>query len=233
VVARAPAGCGRWSATQGRRRWSSWRGRWPRLSSDVEEVRELPRFHDPDVALAVVSRWRARSDDALIVVDQFESSSLERLRGAGPVCGAAARLVDAAGIHAVLVLRDDFLFECHRFPVLEPILKDLTLVGPPVGSALRRALTEPAARRLHRFEGELLVDEMVAEVERGAGRTAAAGIRCLALWELRDRERRLLTREAYERIGGVGGALAQHAEADAGGDRPERLPIVRELFATW
>jgi len=33
------------------------------------------------------------------------------------------RLVDAAGIHLVLVLRDDFLIECHRFPALEPILK--------------------------------------------------------------------------------------------------------------
>ena len=37
--------------------------------------------------------------------------------------------------------------------------------------------------------------------------------------ELRDPERRLLTRRAYERIGGVTGALARHAEAtvEAGG----------------
>ena len=33
------------------------------------------------------------------------------------------------------------------------------------------------------------------------------------LWEHRDRDKGLLTREAYEHVGGVGGALAQHAEA--------------------
>jgi len=203
----------------------------PDLSGDVEEVRELPRFHDPDVALAVVSRWRARSDDALIVVDQFEE--LFTLNSPPVQDGFVAllrRLVDAAGVHAVLVLRDDFLFECHRFPVLEPILKDLTLVGPPVGSALRRALTEPAARRLYRFDSELLVDEMVAEVELERGALPLLAFAASRLWELRDREHHLLTREAYERIGGVGGALAQHAEATLEAIGPERLPVVRELF---
>ena len=55
------------------------------------------------------------------------------------------RLVDAAGIHVVLVLRDDFLLQCHGFRELEPIFSELTPVGPPDGAKLRRALTEPAA----------------------------------------------------------------------------------------
>lgn len=33
------------------------------------------------------------------------------------------------------------------------------------------------------------------------------------LWDERDRETKALTQEAYTRIGGVGGALARHAEA--------------------
>ncbi len=33
------------------------------------------------------------------------------------------------------------------------------------------------------------------------------------LWEARDRERRLLTRDSYERLGGVAGALSAHADA--------------------
>jgi len=41
----------------------------------------------------------------------------------------------------------------------------------------------------------------------------------------------MLTREAYDRIGGgVGGALAQHAEATLEAIGPQTLPIVRELF---
>ncbi|PWB68652.1 MAG: hypothetical protein C3F15_15995, partial [Holophagae bacterium] len=140
------------------------------------------------------------------------------------------RLVDAAGIHVVLVLRDDFLLDCHRHPQLEPIFSDLTPVGPPAGSELRRAVTEPAARRLYGFESGSMVDEMVGEVEAERGALPLLAFAVSRLWELRDRERRLLTREAYERIGGVVGALAQHAEATLEKVGRERLPIVRELF---
>ncbi len=44
------------------------------------------------------------------------------------------------------------------------------------------------------------------------------------------RERKLLTRAACEEIGGVAGALAQHAEATLEGIGTERQAIVRELF---
>ncbi|MCA1733890.1 MAG: WD40 repeat domain-containing protein, partial [Acidobacteria bacterium] len=50
------------------------------------------------------------------------------------------------------------------------------------------------------------------------------------LWERRDRERGLLTRGAYEEIGGVGGALAQHAEATMERIGVDRAPVVRELL---
>ena len=33
------------------------------------------------------------------------------------------------------------------------------------------------------------------------------------MWERRDRHRKYLTRESYEALGGVGGALANHAES--------------------
>jgi hypothetical protein len=54
--------------------------------------------------------------------------------------------------------------------------------------------------------------------------------RARRLWELRDEDGRRLTREAYERIGGVGGALGQHAEATLETIGRERLPLVREIF---
>jgi len=203
----------------------------PDLAGNVGEVQELLRFQDPDAALAAVSRWRTRWDEALVVVDQFEELfTLSAPRVQEEFVALLRRLVDAARIHVVMVLRDDFLHHCHRFAELEPILKDLTLVGPPVGPALRRALTEPAARRQHRFESELLLDEMVAEVERERGALPALAFAAARLWELRDRGHRLLTREAYQRIGGVGGALAQHAEATLEAIGSERLPLVRELF---
>ena len=50
------------------------------------------------------------------------------------------------------------------------------------------------------------------------------------LWEKRDRERKLLTRAAYQEIAGVEGALAQHAEATMDRIGPERQGLVREIF---
>ncbi len=50
------------------------------------------------------------------------------------------------------------------------------------------------------------------------------------MWERRDRTQGLLTRSAYQAIGGVAGALAQHAEATLGTVGGEKLPLVRELF---
>ncbi|HLN57920.1 MAG TPA: hypothetical protein VK416_05125, partial [Thermoanaerobaculia bacterium] len=69
----------------------------------------------------------------------------------------------------------------------------------------------------------------------GAVEGARAALPLLAfavsrLWERRDREKKLLTREAYREIGGVEGALAQHAEATYERIGSEREAIVRETF---
>jgi WD40 repeat protein len=50
------------------------------------------------------------------------------------------------------------------------------------------------------------------------------------LWEKRDREEGLLNRQAYRDIGGVGGALARHAEATLESIGADRITVVRELF---
>jgi DNA-binding winged helix-turn-helix (wHTH) protein/WD40 repeat protein len=203
----------------------------PDLAGDAEEMHSLLAIHDPDVALAVAARWRGRWDETLLVVDQFEELfTLSPKPIQERFVALLRRLVDAAGIHVVLALRDDFLLECHRFRELAPIFSELTPVGPPSAPELRRILTEPAARHLTTFESETLVDEMVAEVERERGALPLLAFAVSQLWEFRDRERRMMTGRAYEEIGGVGGALAQHAEATLEAIGHERLPIVRELF---
>ena len=232
VIARAPPGWHAVVCTPGDEPFLAVaRALAPDLTGDAEEMHHLLAIHDLDVALAVAARWRGRWDEALLVVDQFEelfTLSPEPIQER--FVALLRRLVDAAGIHVVLVLRDDFLLECHRFRQLAPIFTELTPVGPPPAEELRRVLTEPAARHLHTFESETLVDEMVAEVERERGALPLLAFAVSRLWEMRDRERRMMTRQAYEEIGGVGGALAQHAEATLEAIGHDRLPIVRELF---
>ncbi|MGH9389520.1 MAG: WD40 repeat domain-containing protein, partial [Vicinamibacteria bacterium] len=97
-------------------------------------------------------------------------------------------------------------------------------------SGLRRALVQPALACGYRFEDEALVEEMVSEVRRERGALPLLAFAASRLWEKRDREKGLLTREAYQEIGGVGGALAQHAEETLEKIGTERTPLVRELF---
>jgi WD40 repeat protein/DNA-binding winged helix-turn-helix (wHTH) protein len=203
----------------------------PEFADSPEEMQQLLRFHEADVALAMVSRWRGRWDQALLVVDQFEELfTLNPDATQRAFVALLRRLVDAAGVHLLLVMRDDFLYECHRFPELAPVFGDLSPLGVPVGEDLGRAITEPAAQQLYGFEDGLLVDEMVAEVENERGALPLLAFAVSRLWERRDRDRRLLTREAYTRIGGVAGALAQHAEETIEVIGQDGLPIVRELF---
>ena len=71
---------------------------------------------------------------------------------------------------------------------------------------------------------------MVEAVEGARGALPLLAFAVSRLWEKRDRERKLLTRAAYEEIGGVAGALAQHAEATMDRIGAERQGIVREIF---
>jgi len=91
-------------------------------------------------------------------------------------------------------------------------------------------LVQPATKCGYRFEDDELVDEMLGEVEGERGALPLLAFAMSRLWEKRDRESGQLTRQAYHDIGGVGGALARHAEATLESIGVERQPIVRELF---
>ncbi len=203
----------------------------PELSGDPEAVRELVEMERPERAMAAVGRWRARHPQVLLVVDQFEELfTLCRPEVQTGFADLVGRLALETDVHVLLAMRDDFLFRCHEHPGLRPIFSELTPLGPPTGSGLRRALIQPALLCGYRFEDESLADEMFAAIEGERGALPMLAFAAARLWELRDRERGVLTREAYVRIGGVSGALAQHAEATLERIGLERLPLVREMF---
>jgi WD40 repeat protein len=203
----------------------------PELSGDPEGLELLLRIEEPAAAVAAFGRWRRRHDQALLVLDQFEELFTQNPPEVQAAFAAlVGRLALDADVHVLLALRDDFLFRCHAHEPLAPILSDLTLLGPPTGTALRRALVQPALKCGYRFEDEALVDAMLAEVESERGALPLLAFAAAQLWQRRDRERGVLTHEAYSAIGGVGGALAQHAESTLERIGQERVAIVRELF---
>lgn len=180
--------------------------------------------------LEALMRWRGNHREALLTVDQFEElftlSEPETQTRFAALLGAAAE----AGVHVLLSIRDDFLIRCHDHRELAPVFRDLTPIKALEGAALGKALVEPARACGYRFEDEALVAVILAEVTKELGALPLLAFAASRLWEKRDRERRLLTRQAYVSIGGVSGALAQHAEKTLEFIGGECQPIVREIF---
>ena len=200
-------------------------------AGDPDGVKLLLRFHEPEVAADLVARWRRKHDHALLIIDQFEELfTLNPPEIQITTAELLNALVLEADIVVLLSMRDDYLFRCHQHEPLRPALADLTMLGPPEGAPLRRALTQPALQCGYRFEDDELVDEMLTEVEGERGALPLLAFAAARLWEKRNRDTGLLTRQAYQDIGGVGGALARHAEATIDHIGSERIPIVRELF---
>jgi hypothetical protein len=203
----------------------------PAFAGDPEGIKDLLRFEDADVAASTLSRWRHRHASALLVVDQLEELfTLNTPQVQETFAELLGRLANEADVCVLLSLRDDFLMRCGEQEALSGVFTDLTPLPSLARPGLRRALVEPARKRGFRFEDEALVDEMLQAVEGARAALPLLAFAVSRLWERRDREKKLLTREAHEAIGGVAGALAQHAEQTLGRIGRERQATVREIF---
>ncbi len=201
------------------------------LTELMQGVGRLMQSGETEGVVAAITRWRRRTNEALLVFDQLEELfTLNPEETQARFTGLLGRLANEADVHVLLSLRDDFLFRCGERDVLRPVFRDLTPLYPPSSEALRRALVEPAARVGVRFEDDALVTAMVAAVEKERGALPLLAFAVSRLWEERDRERKAMTRAAYERIGGVAGALAQHAESTLQAVGPAQELLVREIF---
>ena len=151
----------------------------------------------------------------VIAVDQFEelfaASLPERERRR-----VVDALVDAAWdperrAIVLLALRADFFGRLAPYVALSDLVgPNHVLLGPMTTSELRRAIEGPAERTGLEIEPEL-VDALVDDVAGEAGSLPLLSTALLDLW--RGRNGDTLTLAAYERSGGVRGAVGRHAEA--------------------
>lgn len=200
------------------------------IAGDVAAIERLLSLEAAAI-VAGFSDWRRRHAETLVVVDQFEELfTVNPAEVRGAFADLLGRLVADSDVHVLLSLRDDFLFPCHEHAALADVFAELTPLGPLRGAALERALVEPARRAGFEFEDAALPRDMLSAVEGERGALPLLAFAAARLWERRDRARKVLTRDAYEEIGGVAGALAQHAEAALERIGPERGPIAREVF---
>ena len=190
----------------------------------------------PDaLAQAMCAAAAARGETLLLVVDQFEElltlcldAEEQRLYSDALMRAAGAR---EAPVRVVITLRDDFLVRAQQLPALrERLALSLQILGTPPPDELVRIVVEPARRAGYSFEDPDLPVEMVNAVAGEPGALALLSFTATKLWELRDRHFRRLRRRAYATLGGVGGALAQHAEETLARMAPAHQALVREVF---
>lgn len=203
----------------------------PLLSNNPDSIAKMLHFEDPDVAVSILSSLRKQHVQFVLIVDRFEElftqnppavqSRLIEILGRAPV---------EADIRVLLVMRDDFLISCKEHAPLSPIFSELSAMVPMKGASLRRALIQPALKCGYRFEDENLVYEILSEVETEKSSLPLMAFAASLLWERRDHNKGLLTRQAYESIGKVHGALAQHAENVMVTIGSDQETIVHEIF---
>ncbi len=162
-------------------------------------------------------RWvlPERGERALLVVDQFEEvftlcrDEQERTAFLETLVALAAHR-DGRG-QVVIAVRADFYGRCAAYDGLAKLVgANQVLVGPMRRDELRRAIVEPARRVGLRVEPSL-TDALITDVEDEPGGLPLLSAALLEQW--RERDGRVMRRAAYERTGGVRGAVGRLAEA--------------------
>ena len=206
-------------------------------AAGIDGDRVLARLlKSPEVLGEVLREAAARTGRKyLLLVDQFEElltlclNSEEQIAYAAALTSACRAMGDP--VRVVVTLRDDFLIRAQGLPPLvDKLSQGLQLLTTPAEADLLRILIEPLKRVGYLFEDTQLPVLMVKGVADQPGALALLSFAATQLWEVRDRQFKRLTRKAYDALGGVGGALAQHAEKVVEGMSEAEQPILKQAF---
>ncbi|MDJ1173654.1 NACHT and WD repeat domain-containing protein, partial [Roseofilum capinflatum] len=173
----------------------------------------------------------------VLVIDQFEevfttekrSVFLERV-----LEGVAALNQGKRRVTLLFTMRADFMENALSEPRLAEVLDGDVKVKPMGVEQLRAIIERPAQGLVQIQDGltERILEDALTEKEatlvEQAGCLPLVEFALKQLWDAH--ERGWLTHEAYEQIGGVKGAIAQHAEAKFQALKPEEQDTMRQLF---
>jgi WD40 repeat protein/serine/threonine protein kinase len=171
----------------------------------------------------------------IIVVDQFEEiftlclDKFEQKLYVEALVSLARSEEDP--IRVVITMRDDFLVRAKELNALKDrINQSIEILTTPDSSQLLRILVLPARRIGYEFEDSNLAIEIVNELTGQASTLPLLAFTAAKLWEQRDSQFKQLRRRTYELMGGVGGALAHHAEEMLEKMTQSEQSLVREAF---
>lgn len=217
--------------------------------ASFNETNDIDKEVDPEALAATLrtqpgllgaklrARCRRRGSNHRIVllVDQLEELFTQGIDAAerAAFCACLEGVADDASspLRVIATIRADFLdrlAEDRRF--WREVTRGLVFLPPMTRDALRDALTKPVEAAQHRFEDTRLVEEMLDGLEGTTTPLPILQFTATKLWDGRDPKQRLLTRAAYEALGGVAGALSTHADAVIAGLSLSEQQIARTMF---
>ena len=172
-----------------------------------------PLVDDGDALERRITRAVGATRGCVLFIDQLEE--LVTLAEPGQAARAArllARLEGMVGVRLLATARGDFLTRIAQIPGFgEELPRALYFLPPLAAEGLRQAIVGPAQAQGVRFESEALIDRLVtAGVE---GSLPLLQFALGELWDARDPGSATITTAALDRIGGVDGALARHADS--------------------
>ncbi|WP_405657015.1 ATP-binding protein [Streptomyces sp. RK9] len=188
----------------------------PQRAHSLEELEHRTRALREEGFWAVAARLRVLTGRRLaLIADQFEevlsgsadrAEQLEFLQRLLP----PADVAQDPDVRLVATLRADFLPDLLELPDIGPRLQDRQLnVSPLDEAALIRVIVEPAEVAGVTFTPGL-AEAIAAEASRAAGSLPLLEFTLTELWSLQHDRR--LSFDSYQGLGGVSGALNQHAE---------------------
>ncbi|WP_433932789.1 protein kinase [Sorangium cellulosum] len=187
---------------------------------DHDELRATLRVQPGYLGARLRARCRGAGPELriLVFIDQFEElytlGAPPEERAAFVACLQAAADDASSPLRVLLAVRSDFLdrmAEDQHF--MNEVTRGLWFLPPMGRDGLREALTRPIEAAAHRFEAAEMVEHMLGTLESTRSPLPLLQFTAAQLWEARDRARRILTRDSYDRLGGVAGALSAHADA--------------------
>ncbi|HZO12113.1 MAG TPA: WD40 repeat domain-containing protein, partial [Polyangiaceae bacterium] len=203
----------------------------------VSEVSELAsQLMESPALLGIELRALALDEQShvLLFIDALEElfalvpSDDTRARFIEAICSAADDPEEP--VRVVFTVRDDFLGRLAVSADAREALAQVTLIQRLSPSALIETLERPVRAVGYGYQDPDLPRRMVAAV-----RNEPAGLPLLQfagqrLWDERDVEQRLLSSAVYERMGGVEGALAKHADGVLAAMSAAELRIARAIL---
>ena len=192
---------------------------------------QLERASETSELFARTLAGGAEGSGTLLFVDQLEElitlAPPAEATHAAQLLGALARGVPRLCLLATV--RGDFLTRIAPLPGLgEELVRGLFFLYPLSSVGVRRAIVGPVQARGVRFESEALVSKLVTAGVDGS--LPLLQFALAELWEARAPDSQTITAAALDKIGGVSGALARHAEGVLARLTPEQRRAARALL---